>query len=120
MKLVTARMFLGINAVINAVPMVVCTLLMLFRPRKSTKATTTAGVSSAKTPFGKRCIHASLLCDAKVLGEGLKMENFQKWLGEGAKGLLGQGGQRPLPLGAKESCTGAKDSWETFAPWVPN
>ena len=26
------------------------------------------------------------------------MEKSQKWLGEGAKGLLGQGGQRPLAL----------------------
>ena len=26
------------------------------------------------------------------------MENSQKWLGEGAKGLLGQGRQSPLPL----------------------
>ena len=58
---------------------------------------------------------------------GPKPQKFPKWLGEGAKCLLGQGRQRPLALVQKKSCTcakqgfgGAKDSWETFAPWVQN
>ena len=56
---------------------------------------------------------------------GPKPQKCPKWLGEGAKGLLGQGRQSPLALVQKGSCTGAKqgfggakDSWETFAPWV--
>ena len=49
------------------------------------------------------CEDQPLSCDPKVLGEGLKMENSQKWSGEGAKGLLGQGGQRPVALAQKRA-----------------
>ena len=33
------------------------------------------------------------ICNAKVLGESPKMGNSQKWLGEGAKGLLSPGSE---------------------------
>ena len=52
-----------------------------------------------------------------------KLVNSQKWLGEGAKGLLSPGsenGVAPVQNGdapvQKRVLDGAKDSWETFAP----
>ena len=52
--------------------------------------------------FGTRICRETSRCLArpsgKVLGEGLKLEDSQKWLGEGARGLLCQWRQRPLAL----------------------
>ena len=42
--------------------------------------------------FGPQC------CDPKVLGEGPNMEISQKWLGEGAKGVLDPGSKGLLAL----------------------
>ena len=54
-----------------------------------------------------------------------KSESFRKWLGEGAKGLLDPASKRPPALVRngvapvqKRGWGGAKDSWETFAPWA--
>ena len=58
---------------------------------------------------------------------GARIFSDQKWLGEGAKGVLDPRCQSLLALvqtlcctGAKQGLGGAKDSWETFAPWVKN
>ena len=55
------------------------------------------------------------------------MEISQKWLGEGAKGALVPGSKSLLALVQKrvapvqkQGLGGAKDSWETFAPWNQN
>ena len=48
----------------------------------------------------------------------------RQWLGEGAKGLWDPPSKRPLALmrnglhRCKRGLGGAKDSWETFAPWA--
>ena len=55
-----------------------------------------------------------------------RSESSRKWLGEGAKGLFWTPRARGLLhwcemggcTGAKEGLGGAKDSWETFAPWA--
>ena len=66
--------------------------------------------------------------EAADLGNCLKSESSRKWIGEGAKGLLDPASKRPLALvrngvapvqKKKEGLGGAKDSWETFAPWAP-
>ena len=53
-----------------------------------------------------------------------KWENPQKWLGEGAQGLLNRGSAKPLAPAQpgvapvqNRVAHGARDSWETFAPW---
>ena len=56
---------------------------------------------------------------------GRKWENLRKWLGEGAKGLLNRWREKPLapvqpgvaPVQTRVA-HGARDSWETFVPWV--
>ena len=58
---------------------------------------------------------------ATDLGYCPKKENSQKWIGEGAIGLLDAVSQRalaPVCAGAIEVLGGAKDSWETCAPSV--
>ena len=56
---------------------------------------------------------------------GRKQENRRKRLGEGAKGLLNRGSKKPLALVQpgvapvqNRVAHGARDSWETFVPWV--
>ena len=51
--------------------------------------------------------------------------NSQKWLGEGAKGLLGPGREKHFALVQngvapvqKQVSDGPRDSWETFACWA--
>ena len=66
-------------------------------------------------------------CDPKVLLQGPETSKVPKVVRRGCKRSFGPRAPKASCTGAKESCTsakqgfgGAKDSWETFAPWVQN
>ena len=80
-------------------------------------------VAPYRTMLGYYCCDTRGAC---CQGPGT-LKKCPKWLREGAKGLSDPGRQSPPALVQKRVTPvqnrvvgGAKDSWETFAPWVRN
>ena len=74
-------------------------------------------VPSKKTPSSKKHKDDFPGWEATDLRNCPKRKHWQKWLGEGATGLPDPASKKGC-TGAKDGLVGAKDSWETFAPWV--